>query len=166
MKKSISLFVMAVLISITFQSCCKKDMEPVKKPVTTNINANLKENQSYKFAMPATKNGQAYNIVIPAMHSSVSYINTDASGNTIYQYTPAANYTGNDYVSFSTNSLNEMQPVYSTCNSGCHGGGGCAQHTCNHHQECAQEKIININFTITASTAPITRVNGAIKSSN
>ena len=167
MKKSISLFALVILIGIAFQSCCKRDMQPsVSKPVTTNVNTTLKENQSYQFSIPVATNGQPFNIVTQATHSSVSYINTDVSGNNIYQYTPAVNYTGEDFVSISNNSLNEVQPVCSNCNSGCHGGGSCGQHTCCHHQECAQQKTININFTITAPVKPTSNVNKEIASSN
>ncbi len=171
MQKSIILLALAILVSFGFQSC-RKTAPPVVEPTTTNINAQLKENQTYQFTLPANTtivNGkqQSYNITAPASHSSISLITTDASGNMVYQYTPGLNYIGSDFVTISN--VPQQMCAGGGCNIGggccnggacchngcCHGGGGCCGKA-----SAVQQNIVNINFTITGNTNtnPITPV--------
>ncbi len=146
MKKSIILLAAAVLGIAGLQSCKKEHHPPV--PVTTDLNITLKQNEAYTFTLPANPTPIPYKITSQAGHYSISEVSKDASGNTVYLYTPALNYTGTDKVS-----------VADTKDGGPdHGnGGGCGHHHGGHEgndgdEDDVQPNIVNINFTIGTGT--------------
>ena len=160
MKKSIVLAALALIAIAGFQSC-KKEKEP-KQPQITNVSITLKQNEAYTFTLPANTVKAPYKISSDASHSSVSLVSKDASGNAVYQYTPALNYTGTDNVTVSN-----APPADCANGNGCsHPAGG----QCGHYGHCdkgdddAQPNIVNITFTIgnTSSTSATSNTNPSL----
>ena len=86
----------ASLAMVSMQSCKKK--EAPKPPVQETINAQLQTNEARTFVLPKNKRDDAYEIKLNPLHATISQLGTDASGNSIYQYTPVLDFTGNDQV--------------------------------------------------------------------
>ncbi len=159
MKKSIILLAITVLGIVGFQSCKKEEHH--QPPVVTNLNIALTQNEAYAFTLPANTTPKPYRISNQAGHYTISFVSKDATGNEIYQYTPALNYNGTDKVT--VENTKEGAPD--------HGNGG----GCNHHQghgghddddDEVQANIVNINFTIgtaTSTTATIPVFSGLVK---
>ena len=77
---------------------CRKKEHPPKPAIQQTVNVQLKTNQAYTFTLPKNKRDDAYEITANPQHATVSQIGRDAAGNQIYQYTPVANFSGNDQV--------------------------------------------------------------------
>ncbi len=121
------------------------------RPVTAtqSVSATISQNASYTYSLPAGREKTSA-VSIPAQHSSMSVITTDANGNSVYNYKPAANYSGTDVVVITT----KTQDTH----SGCHGGPGG---NCNHGNSCGSnaEKttITTINLTVTPTDQTVTK---------
>jgi hypothetical protein len=137
---------------VTSITSCRKE-EKYSPPVVQNITANLKVNESYTFTLPSTDSKHPYTITTAAQHSSISLLNKGGNGNDIYQYTPALNYSGSDFVSIA-NFDNHQGPQ----GNGCQNGGGCGHG--GHHGGCddddGQQNIVNITFNVGTSTTATT----------
>ncbi|MFL5765675.1 MAG: hypothetical protein ACJ77K_17145 [Bacteroidia bacterium] len=146
MKKAAILFVAAALLSgIT---SCKKE-EQHKPPIQETLNIELKANEAYTFTLPRNKRNDSYEITSQAAHYSISTVGEDASGNRIYQYTPATDYTGTDAVVIAN--PKEEEDHHGNC-------AGKPHLLPPPHDKCdgpEDHYIVTINFTIdhTATTA-------------
>ena len=88
---------MAGIVALSATACRKK--EPTPKPaIQQTVNVALKTNEAYTFTLPKNKRDDAYEITSSAQHATISQVGKDAAGNQIYQYTPAANFSGTDQV--------------------------------------------------------------------
>jgi hypothetical protein len=96
--KKITVLLIASVFTLSSQSCRKEQDQQTS--VTKEINVSLKTNESWSYQVPQT--GDADDIIQitkQAMHSSESKISPIAnSENTLFEYTPALNYTGTDLV--------------------------------------------------------------------
>ena len=136
-KKLILLLSVASLVMVGTQSCKKKEGPP-KPAIKQTVNTQLKANEAYTFTLPRNTRNDEYEITANASHASISKIGVDASGNYIYQYTPALNYAGTDQVVLANDEeLREPQNHPKP-----HPHGGCN----NGGQE--DHYIVTINFTI------------------
>lgn len=98
MKKSI-INLLIVFIAITsFQSCKKEEATVTEKTTVTDLSITLKQNESYQFTLPANLAQREYQITFAAKNASISLVEQDASGNSVYQYTPALDFVGTDNV--------------------------------------------------------------------
>ena len=129
MKKIISLLIAVIMISIGIYSC-KKETN-AQTPIVSNMNITLKQNESYTFNMPANNSSSAFRITTPASHYKMSLMCKNSCGGDIYQYTPALDYCGTDFVCID--------------NTG-NGGGGCMNGGGNNSG--GQTTTLNIHFTI------------------
>ncbi len=68
--------------------------------ITKTENVTVALNEVYTYTLPATDD--KWIISNEADHASLTKLGTDAAGNGIYQYTPAANYIGADQVVVAT----------------------------------------------------------------
>jgi hypothetical protein len=96
MKKIAGLFIVLAALTIA-QSCRKEDQGPT---VSHQINVSLKANESYSFQIPhAGDADDVMQIKKQAIHSSNSQVSPVAnSTNTLFEYTPAVDFTGSDEV--------------------------------------------------------------------
>ena len=97
MKKITGILFIAVAILFAIQSCKKEDRDA---PVTKTIAVSLKANESYSYQIPKTGDADdVMQITKQAEHSLSSEVSPVAnSENTLFEYTPALDYTGNDEV--------------------------------------------------------------------
>ena len=131
---------------IVMPSCRKEGTE--KPPIEETVNANVNANESYSYTLPANSSGN-FNIIQQSAHSSVSQIEKDASGNTVYNYTPANGFTGMDVVVIS----NEKEGHHDCDHDGrkehhgeCRHHGWFHHYGKCHHHECQKHKItFNVN---------------------
>ena len=160
--KKIYLVLSLAAVSLAFtQSCIKCDNllpgqhSPVVKQETTNIS--VAENSSYTYTLPVAPGGSSQ-ITTAASHAKTSTVATDANGNTVLQYAPAANYVGSDIVIVTTVSGETTQ------SGGCfggghgnsnHGGGNCG----NHHGKDDQTTITTVHITVTPSSNVVAATN-------
>src|SRR5689334_14520179 len=100
MKKITRLLFISAAILFTAQSCKKEDRDVT---VTKTIAVSLKANESYSYEVP--KAGDAddvMQITKQADHSLTSTVSPVAnSENSLFEYTPAADFTGSDEVQVS-----------------------------------------------------------------
>ena len=120
--KKFSAFSMVALTLLFTATSCKK--EPVS--VTKTINVELKSNDTYSYTIPhAGDADDMMQIVQQAVNYSVSKITADASGNTLFEYVPAKDFSGTDEVRISN--VEEHHDSYhgggnhGNCNGGKHG---------------------------------------------
>lgn len=88
--------IFAVLVIAFSIASCKKSEEYQN----ISLSQTLTQNQSYTFVLPSTDD--PYTIVKEAEHAQISIVGKDSTGNIIYSYTPAANYSGNDQIVLQT----------------------------------------------------------------
>jgi hypothetical protein len=146
MKKMTLVLATASLIAIGTQSCKKEENH--KPPITETYSVQLKANEAYTFSLPKNKRDDAYEITTQSTHYTISQVGKDASGNRIYQYTPALNYVGADQIVVANPKEDDQD----------HDNGGKPEH--HHllppphhgHGDCdggeEDHYIITINFTI------------------
>lgn len=89
------MFAFSGLALLSLVSCQK---ETVNALVTQDVAATLKVNESYTFVLPTDDNDDPYSITSQASNYRVSQIGTDASGQTVYEYTPSLDFVGTDSV--------------------------------------------------------------------
>jgi len=124
------------------------------KGVTTaqSVDASINENNSYTYILPSAK-GSVSQISTPALHASASTVTTDANGNSVYNYTPTADYVGSDVVVVTT----QTEGGHSGCQGGPSGPGG----NCNHGNCCNHDG----NTTITTISMTVAPVNQSVRRS-
>jgi hypothetical protein len=142
MKKSIVLLALLATTAAILPSCTKEENH--KPPITTTVNKDIADNESFTFILPHNSSENLYKSVRQAQHASVSLVSIDAAGNDIYQYTPALDYNGSDRVVVA----NEEEHGQSKC--GNHGGSGkCGgHHNCSKGKDNDQDNIVIFNITI------------------
>jgi hypothetical protein len=99
----INLCISAVISSVFFITSCEKkeDHEPVQNSKV--INVDLKQNESYSYQILASGDGaDAMEISQQAQHALTCKITPDAAHNTLFEYTPATDYTGSDEIHITT----------------------------------------------------------------
>jgi len=132
MKKITILLLLIAPLALTISSCRKEG-----KTVTKTINVQLNANESYSNRIPPGDADDMMQITSQAQHYSVSNVSFDpASGNSMFQYTPALNYTGTDEVDI-TNAEGDHH------GNGHAGGGNCGG---GHHHDDQTIYIYKINI--------------------
>ncbi len=98
--KNTSLFLsaMAGIALIVMPSCKKEMIQDEKQPISESVSANLNKDESYAYSLPAASGPEEFKIVKQSEHGTISQIEKDASGNMVYNYTPATGFTGTDQV--------------------------------------------------------------------
>lgn len=143
MKKAARLLAFAGIAMIGIQSC-KKEEKP-KPPVLQSYDVQLKANEAYTFTLPKNKRNDPYEITSQSNHYTISAVGEDASGNRIYQYTPAKDYAGTDRVVIAN--PKEEHPDHGKC-----GPKPPMIHPKHPHGDCDKDEedhyIVTINFTI------------------
>lgn len=94
MKKLMLMVSLSGLITFSLTSCGKEEKPAVKVEFTVQ----LTPDQAYTFILPDNKRHDEFEFTTQASHYSVSALGENTLGQQIYQYTPAANYTGTDEV--------------------------------------------------------------------
>jgi hypothetical protein len=146
--KKMALVLAAASFSMVVMQSCKKKEEDHKPPIQQTVAAQLRANEAYTLTLPKNKRNDEYVVVTQPAHSSVSEVGVDVSGNRIYKYTPALDYTGSDQV-----------VVANPREEGPHQGK--PKHHLfphpHHHGDCdggeEDHYIITINFTVDNSAA-------------
>jgi hypothetical protein len=134
MKKLLFFIALSGFILGGLQSCQKIDNEPLKSQVLT---IHLKVNESFTFTLPATEDDdEQFRVIGQANHFSQSSIVKSGSGEQVYKYTPALDYSGTDTVVLSNES-----------DSNSNNGG-------NNHCGDGDDELatITINFTMKAAS--------------
>jgi hypothetical protein len=153
MKKAAILFATTGLLLSGITSCKKEEQH--RPPIQEALNIALKANESYTFTLPKNKRNDPYEIAQQAGHYSISAVGEDASGNRIYQYTPATDYTGTDEVVVA----NPKEEGEHHPSPGEHPKPGLFHHE--HHGGCdggeEDHYIVTIHFTIENTTAAAQR---------
>lgn len=98
MKKTIVLLAVASALITGMVSCKKKEMPAPKAAITQTVNVSLKSNEDYTFTLPKNLRDDEYEITSQASHFSISEVGKNTSGEQIYKYTPATDFTGTDVV--------------------------------------------------------------------
>lgn len=144
MKKTIVILATASALLTGMVSCKKKEMPAPKPAITQTVNVSLNTNEDYTFSLPKNLRDDEYEITTQASHYSISEVGKNSSGERIYKYTPAADFTGTDVVIVSNDEEREHQ---------------CGQHPPKGIKPPRPPKgeeedhyIITINFTIEART--------------
>ncbi|MCX6351939.1 MAG: hypothetical protein NTX03_08750 [Bacteroidetes bacterium] len=153
MKKIYSILAVAVLLSGFLSSCEKEESEIVVK----NINVTLNTNEAYSLDLGKIEKDEAPSISSEASHFSVSMLDKNASGNSIYVYTPALDYAGTDNVQIKVSENEEMEHHHKDADH--HKDPKDKADKDNHndkdHHDCNDEDdeqtIYNITFTINKS---------------
>ncbi|MEP7168113.1 MAG: hypothetical protein ABI855_01960 [Bacteroidota bacterium] len=142
MKKN--LFISAILAGVFFISSCRK-MEHEDTAISKVINVELKQNESYSYTIPPTGDADdVMEISQQAQHAAISKITGDAARNTLFEYTPAENYTGSDEVHVNTV-------------GGDHKGGNGGHHQGNcqgHGNDTETNYIFKINISSSSTSDP------------
>lgn len=114
MKKLYFVLPVFLFIVIILPSCSKQSANQAIAPATPNVvNAIIAPNQAYTFTV---NNSGNTNIEKQASHFKISKIELEGkTGQMVYQYSPAQDYTGKDEVV-----LSSKITIYSS-----EGGGGC-----------------------------------------
>lgn len=127
------------MLSLSLNSCSKKPMpEPAIKQT---IDVQLSANQTYTFLLPMNIRDDAYEFTTQALHHELSILDVNASGQRIYQYTPAKDYFGFDQVVVSNDWEREEHEL-----EGNHQGP--PQGNCHEENEPEEHYIITFNFEI------------------
>jgi hypothetical protein len=92
MKKTVILAFSAAIMFLSVS--CTKTADVT--PVTQTVEASIKSNETYSFVLPTNTSSSFYQITTQAVNSSVSQIVANTDGSIMYQYTPAANFTGTE----------------------------------------------------------------------
>ena len=131
MKKISELFLLASALVFVYSSCRREGVT-----ITKTIEVKLKVNESYSYTVAhAGDADDVMQIIQQASHSSVCTITPDASsGDALFSYTPARDYTGTDQVRVSNVEEHHGGGHHGNC-----GGGG-------HHHDDTYNYIFN--FTI------------------
>ncbi len=122
MKKITGSLIIAVALVVATQSCKKEDRDA---STTKEIAVSLKANESYSYQIPQTGDADdVMQITKQADHSLISKISPVAnSENTLFEYTPALDFTGSDEVQV-TNVENHNGNSGHSHNGNCSGGKG------------------------------------------
>ena len=151
MKKLFSFLALASASMLLTQSCNKMRLRDKPATTTQAVNATINENASYTYTLPATTKDGLPQISTSAGHAAVSNITADANGNYVYNYTPAANYSGSDVVVITT----KTEEQHGNCHGGPMGMGGNCNHGgngCSHDDD--NTTITTINLTVTPASQP------------
>jgi hypothetical protein len=138
MKKT-ALILLSSIVLLVSASCKKTEVDV--QPVTTTVSALLKTSETYTYTLPQNVSDDAFQITAPAGHSSMSQLTTNATGNLVYQYTPAVDFTGTDNVVIST-----VEEEHND-KSGKNMHNGCGD---NQNQSKNGGQIIKISLTVIA----------------
>ena len=99
MKNKLS-FIPAIIIAILITASCEKEKKTTV--ISKTVNVSIDENKSYSYTIPHSGDGDdAMQIDMQAQHYAVSKV-TSVDDNTLFEYTPALNYSGNDEVHVTT----------------------------------------------------------------
>ncbi len=96
MKKLVLMLSVAGIATFALTSCNRDHTE--EPAIEQTIKVQLATNEAYTFVLPKNKRDDVYEFTTQASHYSISTIGKNASGEQIYQYTPALNYSGTDQV--------------------------------------------------------------------
>jgi hypothetical protein len=108
MKKTIVLLATASALLTGMVSCKKKEMPAPKPAITQTVNVSLNANEDYTFSLPKNLRDDEYEITTQASHYSISEVGKNSSGERIYKYTPATDFTGTDVVVVSNDEEREQ----------------------------------------------------------
>jgi hypothetical protein len=133
------------VIAFTLTSCGKKKEAPVEK----TFQVELAQNQSYTFALPENLRKDVYEFSTQASHYSISTLGKNATGEQIYQYTPALDYMGADQV-IVRNDQELEEDHQCGFQDGPHQGGGCFGGQEEDHY------VVTINFKIGREISTVT----------
>ncbi len=152
MKGRITLFSFVAASTLAFHSCNKMGHDH-GTPVTTNetVNATIAVNANYTYTLPKIGSEIESAITVQAQHASASTVTTDVNGNTVYQYTPVAGYTGTDAVVVTTTGEED--------HGGCHHGNQG-----HHHDNDADDKTTVTTINLTITPAPVATAKTAANS--
>jgi len=142
MKKMIVMLVTASAL-IAGMASCKKGQMP-KEAIKQTVNVDLKTNEAYTLVLPKNLRDDPYEITTQAGHFSISQVGVNASGERIFQYTPATGFIGTDQVVVSNDQEreeHEMHPQGPPPPKHMNGG-------CNKTKGEEDHYIITINFVV------------------
>src|ERR1041384_1646387 len=118
-----TLLLLALFASLFYLSACNKEKENKTTIVSKVINVDLDENQSYSYNMPPSGDADDVMIIsVQSKHYITSKVTSDNLRNTLFEYTPALNYSGSDEIHITT-----MEGAHKDANHD-HQHGNCSGH--------------------------------------
>ena len=148
MKKTMLLIVAGAILGGMY-SCKKEEDTLTSTPITQTIDVRLKAGESYSYSLPQNKRNDPYSITTPAQHASLSQVTVSATGERVYNYTPANGFLGSDQVVVSNEDLNNSSSSASQCPG--HSGpphGNCSGGSEDHY-------IVTLNITVDDTTSAV-----------
>ncbi|MEO5571633.1 MAG: hypothetical protein ABIT08_11855 [Bacteroidia bacterium] len=123
--KNKSVFLPALIAVFFFIASCKKEQDHHDNETVTSkvIDVTLNQNQSYSYTMQS--NGDADNVMEisqQAQHALTCKISADGSRNTLFEYTPALDYTGSDEIQVNTIEDKQKDGNHGGNHGNCQGG--------------------------------------------
>jgi hypothetical protein len=144
LKMKNKLILPAVIAAFFFITSCEKEKDKQATVISKVINVDLNENQSYSYNIaPSGDQDDVMEISLQSNHFITSKITTDDLRNTLFEYTPALNYSGTDEIHVTT-----MEGQHHDVNPGQH-GGMCQGHNNGHGDETETNYIFKINIVKT-----------------
>ncbi len=144
--KKFNYFLFSALVVVVLTVSCRKEHD---EAVTKVIDVMMDANGTYSYTMPPSGDvDDVMEILQQAKHFVVSQITTDASNNTLFEYTPELNYNGTDEIHINTvEGEHKDEDHHGNNNQG--GFGNC---TGGNHEDDEVNYVFRI--TITRATKP------------